>query len=138
MRESTSLPANARLMSLDVFRGATVAGMLLVNNIGSKATVHSSLRHAEWHGWTFADVIFPCFLWIMGVAMTLSFDKRAAQGARYAEAPREGGSCQAQRRGTRSGESRAQRLMLHGAGHAESAPPDLWPFSSPSLMPCIE
>jgi predicted acyltransferase len=80
MKESTAQPGNARLMSLDVFRGATIAGMLLVNNVGSKASVHPSLRHADWHGWTFADVIFPCFLWIMGVAMTFSFARRVAEG----------------------------------------------------------
>jgi predicted acyltransferase len=67
-------------MSLDVFRGATIVSMLLVNNLGAKAIVHPTLRHAAWHGWTFADTIFPCFLWIMGVAMTFSLASRLAQG----------------------------------------------------------
>jgi predicted acyltransferase len=73
-------PANQRLMSLDVFRGATIASMLLVNNPGDWAAVYAPLLHAPWHGWTFTDVIFPFFLWIVGVAMTLSFAKRVERG----------------------------------------------------------
>ena len=53
-----------RLLSLDVFRGATIAGMMLVNNPGSWSAVYGPLRHAEWHGWTFTDTIFRFFLWI--------------------------------------------------------------------------
>ncbi len=68
-----------RLESLDVFRGATIAAMLLVNNPGSDA-VYPPLEHAEWHGWTFTDLIFPFFLWIVGVAMTFSFGKRMKAG----------------------------------------------------------
>jgi len=70
----------SRLISLDAFRGATVAGMLLVNNPGSWSAVYPPLLHAPWHGWTFTDLIFPCFLWIVGVSMTLSFARRAEQG----------------------------------------------------------
>ncbi len=73
--------ASGRLMSLDVFRGATIAAMVLVNNPGSWDTVYPPLLHAKWHGWTFTDVIFPFFLWIVGVAMTLSFERRMEQGA---------------------------------------------------------
>jgi predicted acyltransferase len=70
-----------RLVSLDVFRGITIAGMLLVNNPGSWAHVYGPLRHAEWHGWTPTDLIFPFFLFIVGVAMTFSFGKRTEAGA---------------------------------------------------------
>ncbi len=70
-----------RLVSLDAFRGATIAAMLLVNNPGSWAHVHAPLRHAEWHGWTPTDLIFPFFLFIVGVAMTFSFGKHRASGA---------------------------------------------------------
>ena len=70
----------ARLTSLDVFRGATIAAMILVNNPGSGDDAYAPLRHAEWHGWTFTDVIFPFFLWIVGVAMTLSFARRMERG----------------------------------------------------------
>jgi predicted acyltransferase len=66
------LPKN-RLLSLDVFRGITIAGMILVNNPGSWAHVYPPLRHAEWDGWTPTDLIFPFFLFIVGVAMTYSF-----------------------------------------------------------------
>jgi predicted acyltransferase len=73
--------AQPRLLSLDVFRGATIASMMLVNNPGTWNAVYPPLRHAVWHGWTFTDIIFPFFLWIVGVAMTLSFARRLAQGA---------------------------------------------------------
>jgi predicted acyltransferase len=69
-----------RLLSLDVFRGATIAGMILVNNPGSWEYVYPQLRHAAWHGWTMTDTIFPFFLWIVGVAMTFSFAKRMEHG----------------------------------------------------------
>jgi predicted acyltransferase len=69
-----------RLVSLDAFRGATIAGMLLVNNPGSWSHVYPPLLHAPWHGWTFTDTIFPGFLWIVGVAMTLSFARRVEAG----------------------------------------------------------
>ena len=70
-----------RLISLDAFRGATIAGMLLVNNPGSWSDIYPPLEHAPWHGWTPTDMIFPFFLWIVGVAMTLSFARRVEQGA---------------------------------------------------------
>lgn len=61
-----------RLQSLDVFRGATVAAMLLVNNPGTWSAVWWPLGHAEWHGWTPTDLIFPFFLFIVGVTTELS------------------------------------------------------------------
>lgn len=70
-----------RLVSLDAFRGATIAAMLLVNNPGSWNDVYSPLLHAHWHGWTPTDLVFPCFLWIVGVAMTFSFARRVEEGA---------------------------------------------------------
>ena len=69
-----------RLESLDVFRGATIAAMILVNNPGAWDAVYAPLLHADWHGWTFTDLIFPSFLWISGVALTLSFAKRVGRG----------------------------------------------------------
>ena len=71
----------SRLLSLDAFRGATIAAMLLVNNPGSWNDIYPPLAHAPWHGWTPTDMIFPFFLWIVGVAMTLSFARRVEQGA---------------------------------------------------------
>lgn len=70
-----------RLVSLDAFRGATMALMVLVNTPGDGRNVYAPLEHAEWHGWTPTDVVFPSFLWIVGVAMTLSLGRRVAAGA---------------------------------------------------------
>jgi len=58
--------------ALDGFRGATVAGMLLVNNPGTWAAIYWPLAHAEWHGWTPTDLIFPFFLFIVGITTELS------------------------------------------------------------------
>ena len=69
-----------RLMSLDAFRGATIAGMMLVNNPGTWSSIYPQLEQAEWNGWTFTDWIFPFFLWIVGVAMTMSFANRQERG----------------------------------------------------------
>src|SRR3984957_7887733 len=76
----TAASGGGRLVSLDVFRGATIASMMLVNNPGSWDSVYQQLDHAEWHGWTFTDVIFPFFLWIVGVAIPLSTAKRLQRG----------------------------------------------------------
>jgi predicted acyltransferase len=76
---SVAETGTGRLLSLDVFRGGTIASMILVNNPGPAAT-YAPLQHAEWHGWTFTDLVFPFFLWIVGVAMTLSLAKRVARG----------------------------------------------------------
>ncbi len=70
-----------RLASLDAFRGLTIAGMILVNNPGDWSRIYRPLLHAEWHGWTPTDWIFPFFLFIMGVAMALSFRRRVEGGA---------------------------------------------------------
>ncbi len=64
-----------------MFRGATVAGMLLVNDPGSWGHIYPPLRHAVWHGWTPTDLIFPFFLFIVGVTTHLSLSARRARGA---------------------------------------------------------
>jgi predicted acyltransferase len=74
-------PARERLVSLDAFRGLTVAGMLLVNNPGSWAHIYPPLEHARWHGWTPTDLIFPFFLFIVGITTELSLGARRARGA---------------------------------------------------------
>jgi predicted acyltransferase len=63
---------SGRLLSLDAFRGLTIAGMVLVNNPGTWAAVYPPLRHAEWHGLTPTDVVFPFFLFIVGMAIPLA------------------------------------------------------------------
>ena len=69
-----------RLISLDVFRGLTIAGMILVNNPGTWSKVYKPLLHAPWNGWTPTDFIFPFFLFIVGVAMSFSLTKRIERG----------------------------------------------------------
>ena len=73
-------PSRERLVSLDVFRGLTVAGMLLVNNPGTWSAIYPPLEHAEWHGWTPTDLIFPFFLFIVGITTHLSLSARRARG----------------------------------------------------------
>ncbi|MCC5636554.1 DUF5009 domain-containing protein [Nostoc sp. CHAB 5844] len=72
--EKSSTPST-RLASLDVFRGIAIASMILVNNPGSWDFVYPPLDHAEWHGCTPTDLVFPFFLFIVGVAMPFSFAK---------------------------------------------------------------
>ena len=63
-----------RLLSLDFFRGLTVAAMVLVNNPGDWAHIYAPLEHAPWNGWTPTDLIFPFFLFIVGVSITFALD----------------------------------------------------------------
>jgi predicted acyltransferase len=72
----------ARLFSLDVFRGLTVMAMILVNNPGDWGHIYWPLEHAEWNGWTPTDLIFPFFLFIVGVSLAY-----ALAGAKNAHAP---------------------------------------------------
>jgi predicted acyltransferase len=65
-----------RLASLDAFRGLTISLMILVNCRGDAGAVYSFLGHAVWHGWTFADTVFPFFLFIVGVSLVFSFAER--------------------------------------------------------------
>jgi predicted acyltransferase len=83
-RKATAAPAT-RLVSLDAFRGATIALMVLVNTPGDGNNVYAPLEHADWHGWTPTDVVFPSFLWIVGLTLTLSFQRRLAAGASRAD-----------------------------------------------------
>jgi predicted acyltransferase len=68
-------PTNTRLLSLDVLRGITIAGMILVNNPGSWSYVYAPLGHAAWHGLTPTDLVFPFFMFIMGVSTFISLRK---------------------------------------------------------------
>src|ERR1035437_355048 len=69
-----------RVVSLDAFRGITIAAMILVNDPGSWDHIYPPLKHAEWNGWTPTDLIFPFFLFIVGVSLVLSFQSRLRRG----------------------------------------------------------
>ena len=73
--------ASQRLVSLDVFRGFTMAAMVLVNNGGDGNHLYPQLAHSYWHGWTFTDWIFPFFLWISGMSTTYAVAVRRSRGA---------------------------------------------------------
>jgi predicted acyltransferase len=72
-------PPAERLVALDVFRGLTIAGMLLVNDPGSWSAIYPPLEHAPWNGWTATDLIFPFFLFIVGITTHLSLRKHEPQ-----------------------------------------------------------
>ena len=80
MDTTQQITKGKRLDSLDFFRGATVAAMIWVNNPGSWSHIYGPFAHAEWHGWTPTDLIFPFFLFIVGVSIVLAFSKAMAKG----------------------------------------------------------
>lgn len=79
----TATSAPARLLSLDFFRGATVAAMILVNNPGDWGNVYAPLRHAEWNGCTPTDLIFPFFLFIVGVSIAYAMGSKKTDAASH-------------------------------------------------------
>jgi predicted acyltransferase len=79
-----TIPVSAskqRLLSIDILRGLTVAFMILVNNAGDGNASYGQLRHSVWNGCTLTDLVFPMFLFIMGVSLAISFESRLAKGA---------------------------------------------------------
>jgi predicted acyltransferase len=74
---SRAMPGRHHLTSLDVFRGLAITAMIVVNNPGNWSAVYPPLTHAHWHGWTFADMVFPSFIFIAGVALPFSRAARA-------------------------------------------------------------
>jgi predicted acyltransferase len=77
--DQLAVPVSGRILSIDVFRGATIAAMFLVDGQGGTET-YAMLRHSEWSGLTFTDCIAPCFMWIVGVSMCISMHKRVMRG----------------------------------------------------------
>ena len=73
-------PRGERLLALDAFRGLTIAGMLLVNNPGTWSAIYPPLAHAPWHGWTPTDLIFPFFVFIVGITTHISLTAGARAG----------------------------------------------------------
>jgi len=73
------------LSSVDALRGLTMAGMVVVNNPGTWEAVYWPLEHAAWNGWTPTDLIFPFFVFLVGVSITLSFQTLTARPTRIVE-----------------------------------------------------
>jgi predicted acyltransferase len=71
---------SSRLLSLDAFRGMTVAAMILVNNPGSWDAIYSPLEHAKWNGCTPTDLIFPFFLFIVGLSIHFAYQSKVSEG----------------------------------------------------------
>lgn len=72
-----------RLNSIDVFRGFAIALMLICDNPGNPARVYPQLRHAQWNGWTVADLGFPFFMIIMAMVIPITIDKRLKRGDKW-------------------------------------------------------
>jgi predicted acyltransferase len=77
----TNQQTTTRLLSLDVLRGLTIAFMILVNNNGDEAHAYWALKHTAWNGFTPTDLVFPTFLFLIGIAITFSTAARLAKGA---------------------------------------------------------
>ncbi|MHB1937720.1 MAG: acyltransferase family protein [Acidobacteriaceae bacterium] len=77
-QSSSSLSSN-RLVSVDVLRGITIAFMILVNN--GMRNSYAALKHAEWNGWTPTDLVFPTFLFLVGITIVFSTESRLSRGA---------------------------------------------------------
>src|SRR3954463_14761467 len=74
---------NSRLLSLDIFRGITVAAMILVNNPGDWGHIYAPLEHSAWNGCTPTDLIFPFFLFIVGVSIVYAMKTKAEVSANH-------------------------------------------------------
>ena len=83
------LPAN-RLLAVDAFRGLAIVAMILVNNPGSWAHVYPPLLHASWHGWTPTDLIFPFFVFIVGISISIAVPRQLATGKSRTDLIRQG------------------------------------------------
>jgi predicted acyltransferase len=78
---SREVAPSGRLLSLDVLRGLTIAFMILVNNNGNGAAAYWPLKHADWNGFTPTDLVFPTFLFLVGITTVFSTASRLARGA---------------------------------------------------------
>lgn len=77
----TVVAPSSRVLSIDVLRGITIAFMILVNDAGDGKHVYTQLEHAAWNGWTLTDLVFPTFLFIVGMSIILSIHARLQRGA---------------------------------------------------------
>ena len=83
--ENPAVVTSTRLLSLDLLRGLTIGAMILVNDPGDGPASYWPLRHANWNGWTPTDLIFPFFVFMVGVAMAFSFASRLERGQTRAQ-----------------------------------------------------
>ena len=74
---------NARIQSIDVLRGITIVAMILVNTPGTWSSVYPPLLHAQWHGYTPTDLIFPFFLFIVGTSVAFAYNNKIANAVTY-------------------------------------------------------
>lgn len=81
MKKSGPAVNSHRLDSLDVFRGMAITAMILVNNPGSHQQMYPFLKHSPWHGCTLADLVFPVFLFILGLSLAFSMERRSGAHA---------------------------------------------------------
>src|SRR3984957_20887183 len=79
MTGPTIVSAPRRLLSVDVLRGLTIAFMIMVNNPGGEGA-WAQMRHAEWNGFTATDLVFPTFLFLVGVSIVFSIQARLSRG----------------------------------------------------------
>ncbi len=78
--QPSRIAKSTRLISLDVMRGITIAFMILVNNSGDEIHAYSQLKHAYWNGCTATDLVFPTFLFLVGVSIVFAFESRLGRG----------------------------------------------------------
>lgn len=74
------MSTSKRILSVDIFRGITIAAMILVNNPGTWSAIYPPFEHAKWHGLTPTDLIFPFFLFIVGMSITFAYTKKKEHG----------------------------------------------------------
>ncbi len=79
--QARTITKPARLVSLDLLRGLTIGFMILVNNNGDGRLAYGPLKHSAWNGFTPTDLVFPTFLFLVGISTVLSTASRLAQGA---------------------------------------------------------
>src|SRR5512140_571263 len=84
VQSDSSQKRGHRLLSLDILRGITIAFMIMVNNNGGRAA-WAQMHHAEWNGLTATDLVFPTFLFVVGISIVYSIEARLAKGAKRAQ-----------------------------------------------------
>ena len=122
MRQTVNQPSVHRLESLDVLRGLAIAGMIVVNNPGDWGAVFPPLMHAFWTGFTLADLVFPAFIFVTGMAAPIALARRREAGASRTELYKHIGR-------------RAAVLVALGlALNAVSSWPEPWPLRFPGVL----